>query len=93
MRSAFTGKAVRSSSRVALEVEYRLDPSQIGHIAPDLGNLLKATIDALHEVLGHRPGRFARPQADDERIDRILTSKRVARPGETPGARLLISEL
>ena len=93
VRSAFTGKAVPSSSRVALEVEYRLDPSQIGHNAPELDNLLKATIDALDEVLGLRQGRFARPQADDERVDRIVASKRVARRGETPGARVVIVEL
>jgi predicted RNase H-like nuclease/Holliday junction resolvase RusA-like endonuclease len=93
VRSAFAGKTVPPSSRVAIEVEYRLDPSQIGHNAPDLDNLLKATIDALDEVLGPRSGRFARPQADDERVDRIVASKRVARPGETPGARMLIFEL
>jgi predicted RNase H-like nuclease/Holliday junction resolvase RusA-like endonuclease len=93
VRSAFTGKAVPSSSRIALEVEYRLDPSQIGHHAPDLDNLLKTTIDALDEVLGHRPGRSARPQADDERIDRIVASKRIAQPDETPGARIVILEL
>jgi predicted RNase H-like nuclease/Holliday junction resolvase RusA-like endonuclease len=93
VRSAFEGKTVPPASRVAIEVEYRLDPSQIGHNAPDLDNLLKATIDALDEVLGPRPGRFARPQADDERVDRIVASKRVARPAETPGARMLIFEL
>lgn len=74
-------------------MEYRLDPVQIGHNAPDLDNLLKATIDALDEVLGLRPGRFARPQADDERVDRIVASKRVAGPGETPGARVIIVQL
>jgi predicted RNase H-like nuclease/Holliday junction resolvase RusA-like endonuclease len=93
VRSAFAGKSVSPSSRVALEVEYRLDPVQIGHNAPDLDNLLKATIDALDEVLGLRPGRFARPQADDERVDRIVASKRVAGPGETPGARVIIVQL
>lgn len=46
-RSAFAGKAVPPSSRVAIEVEYRLELSQIGHNAPDLDNRLKATIDAL----------------------------------------------
>jgi len=93
VRSAFAGKAVPPSSRVAIEVEYRLDPGQVGHNAPDLDNLLKTTIDALDEVLGLRSGRFARPQADDERVDRIVASKRVARPGEAPGARVVIVEL
>jgi len=78
---------------VALEIDYRLDPLQIGHNAPDVDNLLKATIDALDEVLGLRPGRFARPQADGERIDRIVASKRVASPGEAPGARVVIAKL
>jgi Holliday junction resolvase RusA-like endonuclease len=91
--SAFAGKAVAPSSRIALEVECRLDPSQIDHNAPDLDNLLKATIDALDEVLSNRPARFARPQLDDERIARIVASKRIAQPGETPGARIVIREL
>lgn len=93
VRSAFAGHTVAPSSRVAVEVEYRLDPRQIGHNAPDLDNLLKATIDALDEVLGPRPGRFARPQADDERVDRIVASKRVVGRDETPGARVVIVEL
>jgi predicted RNase H-like nuclease/Holliday junction resolvase RusA-like endonuclease len=93
VRSAFAGKTVPPLSRVAIDVDYRLDPDQVGHNAPDLDNLLKATIDALDEVLGLRHGRFARPQADDERVDRIVASKRVARRGETPGARVVIVEL
>lgn len=93
VRSAFASKTVPPSSRVAIEIEYRLDPGQVGHNAPDLDNLLKATIDALDEVLGPRPGRLARPQADDERVDRIVASKRVARRGETSGARVVIVEL
>jgi Holliday junction resolvase RusA-like endonuclease len=93
VRSALAGKTVPLSSRVAIEVEYRLDPSQISHNAPDLDNLLKATIDALDQVLGPRPGRFAGPQADDERVDRIVASKRVARPDETPGAHIQIFEM
>ncbi|MGH3366206.1 MAG: DUF429 domain-containing protein [Nocardioidaceae bacterium] len=93
VRSACAGMTVPSSSRLGIEVEYRLDPGQVGQNAPDLDNLLKATIDALDEILGFRQGKFARPQADDERIDRIAASKRVAQPGETPGARVVIVEL
>ncbi len=93
VRTACAGRTVSRSSRGGIDVEYRLDPSQVGDNAPDLDNLLKATIDALDEVLGHRPGTFGRPQADDDRVDRIVASKRVARPGEPPGARLLIFEL
>lgn len=93
VRSALAGTSVPPSSRIALEIEYRLDPLQVGHSAPDLDNLLKATIDAMDGVLGDRPGRFAHPQADDERIDRIVASKRVAGPGDTPGARVVIVEL
>lgn len=93
VRSAFAGKVVPTSSRVAIEVEYRLDRGQTAHNAPDLDNLIKSTIDALDQVLGPRPGRHPRPQADDERVDRIVASKRLARPGETPGARVIIAEL
>jgi hypothetical protein len=78
VRSAFAGTTVPPLSRVAIEVEYRLDPSQIGHNAPDLDNLLKATIDGLDEILGRRPGRFARPQADDE--DRSHRGLQALRP-------------
>jgi hypothetical protein len=42
---------------------------------------------------GGSTGQFARPQADDKRADRIVASKRVAGPGETPEARLVIVEL
>lgn len=93
VRSAFASKTVPPSRRVAFEIGYRLNPSQTGNNAPDLDNLLKTTIDALEEVLGPRAGRRARPQADDERIDRITASKRIARPRETPGARIVIIEL
>ena len=93
VRSAFASKSVAPASRVAIEIDYRLDRGQIGHNSPDLDNLLKATIDALDEVLGLRPGKFARPQADDERIDRIVATKRAARPDEVPGARVVIVEL
>jgi len=93
VQSAFEGNTLPPSNRVAIEIEYRLDPAQTGRNAPDLDNLLKATIDALDKVLGPRPGRFPRPQADDERIDRIVASKRVARPGESPGARVVIAEI
>lgn len=93
VRSALAGSSVPPSSRIALEIEYRLDPLQVGHNAPDLDNLVKATIDAMDGILGDRPGRFARTQADDERIDRIVASKRVAGPDETTGARVIIVEL
>jgi Holliday junction resolvase RusA-like endonuclease len=93
VRAAFAGMSVPSSSRVTLEIEYRLDPLQVGHNAPDLDNLLKATIDALDGVLGLRAGSYARTLADDERVDRIVASTRVASPGETPGARMVIAEL
>lgn len=93
VRAAFAGRTITPTSRVALEIEYRLDPQQTGHNAPDLDNLLKATTDALDEVLGPRLGRFARPQADDERIDRIHASKRLAGPDEIPGARVILEAL
>lgn len=93
VRSAFAGKVIPTSSRVSIEIEYRLDPGQVAHHAPDLDNLIKSTIDALDLVLGPRPGRHPRPQADDERVDRIVASKRLVLPGESPGARVVIAEL
>lgn len=93
VRSAFAGKSMPTSSRVAIEVEYRLDDHHMGPNAPGLYDLLKATIDAMDEVLGLRAGGTSRPLTDDVRVDRIVASKRAAKPGEMPGARVVIAEL
>lgn len=92
IRKAFAGPRFAAASRIGVDVAFRLDPSQRGNNAPDLDNLIKATIDALDGLLGPRSIK-GRPQADDERIDRILATKRIARDGEEPGARIRVSVL
>lgn len=90
VRTALGAAAVPVGSRLALEVEFRLRPDQIGHEAPDLDNLIKSTIDALDDLIGARPIQ-GREQADDERIDRITASKRLAVDGEDAGARIVVT--
>jgi Holliday junction resolvase RusA-like endonuclease len=58
----------------------------------DLDNLIKPTLDALGGAIGWRRWKGP-PQVDDERIDRIIASKRPVRAGESTGARIRISVL
>jgi hypothetical protein len=55
----------------------------------DLDILIKPTRDALGSVIGWRRWN-GRPQADDERIDRIVAEKRTIGDGESVGARIRI---
>lgn len=58
----------------------------------DLDNLVKPTLDALGGVIGFR--RWKGPsQADDERVDRIVASKRPAELDESPGASIRVIAL
>lgn len=79
--------------RVQVEIDFLLAPDQFGRVEPDLDNLIKSTVDALEGVLGVRPGTGSHTEADDVRVDRIVASKRPARNGEHPGARIVVSEL
>lgn len=85
-------REVPAEMRFAVEVEFRLPPSGNRNEAWDLDNLVKPTLDALGGVIGWRRWK-GRPQADDERIDRIVASKRSAGDDEDPGARLRIVPL
>ncbi|MEE6286132.1 DUF429 domain-containing protein [Georgenia sp. MJ173] len=76
-------------TRLHVEFEFRLGTDQQGRNAPSLDDLLKSTIDALDQLLGLRP-IAGRPQADDERIDRIIAAKRLVHEGEHPGATIVI---
>ena len=76
-------------SRFAVEIEYRTPlPKRAGEWW-DLDNLIKPTLDAMASVFGAREWRGA-PQAADDRVDRIAASKRTARRGEEPGARIRV---
>ena len=92
-RAAFEGCVLPQGCRVQVEVDFLLAPDQVDRVEPDLDNLIKSTVDALGGVLGVRPGTGSRTEADDVRVDRIVASKRAARAGEHPGARIVVSEL
>jgi hypothetical protein len=77
---------------VTVEAQFRLAPDQRGRNEPDLDNLIKATVEALGGALGIRAGTGERIEADDVRVDRIVASKRFARPDEQPGARITVSQ-
>ena len=80
------------ATRVAVEVHFRLGRGRTANERWDLDNLLKPTIDALSPVLGRR--RMAgNPQVDDERVDEIHATKRVAADGERPGATIRVRVL
>lgn len=85
-------RQVPDGTRFAVEVEFRLPKASTRNDAWDLDNLIKPTLDALGGVIGWRRWN-GRPQADDERIDRIVASKRTVRPSETAGARIRIAPL
>lgn len=93
VRDAFADVALPPEVRVQVEAEFVLTAEQRGRREPDLDNLIKSTVDALEAVLGVRSGTGARVEADDVRVDRIVASKRHARPGEASGAGVVVSEL
>jgi len=76
--------------RLELEVHFIVPPRLNANDEWDLDNLLKPTIDGLSRVLGVRRGNHRVPQADDERIDRIIASKRPAAEPEQVGATLTL---
>lgn len=85
-------REVPDTVRFAVEVEFRLPIGRTRNDVWDLDNLIKPTLDALGGVIGWRSW-LGRPQADDERVDRIVASKRSIADGEQPGARLRIVPL
>lgn len=90
--AAIGRRDVPDGVRFAIEVEYRLPSSRKRNDRWDLDGLLTPTFEALGGAIGWRRGQ-GRPQADDERIDRIVASKRPATGDEEPGARLRIVPL
>lgn len=82
-------REVPDTARFALEVEFRLPVAVTANDAWDLDNLLTPNMDALGGVIGRRRWN-GRPQADDERVDRIVAAKRTVRADEVAGARIRI---
>ena len=86
-----TGEVLIPGARLSLEVDFTLPPASATTHGWDLDNLLKPTIDALISVLGNRPGSWRHQQADDERIDRIVASKRSAETLDVLGATITLT--
>jgi Holliday junction resolvase RusA-like endonuclease len=90
--NAVGSREVPDGLRFEIEIEFRLPLAVRANDAWDLDNLIKPTLDALGGAIGWRRWR-GRPQVDDERVDRIIASKRPIRAGEGPGAHIRISAL
>ena len=81
------------AGRFSVELHFVLpQPTMMGQ-GWDLDNLIKPTIDSLAPVIGVRPGQWKFEQADDERVDRIVASKRTANDGEGVGATITVTVL
>ncbi len=78
--------------RLELEVDFVVPVATTANDAWDLDNLLKPTMDALIGPLGTRPVAGARPQADDERIDRIVATKTTVVNGGRVGGRIVLRQ-
>lgn len=76
--------------RYSVEVEFRLGPSRHAGEVWDIDNLVKPTLDAMAAVLGARQWQ-GRPQPADDRVDRLVASKRQPRDHEQPGATIAVS--
>ncbi|MGD9985227.1 hypothetical protein [Pseudonocardia sp.] len=88
---AVGAREVDADTRYQVEVYFRLP--ERGDAPPGhLNELVATTIDALGAAIGWCPRR-SRPHADDARVDRLIASKRTARGGETPGARVRVTEM
>lgn len=79
--------------RLELEVDFVVPVAANHNDQWDLDNLLKSTMDALIGPLGARPVVGQMPQADDERIDRIVATKSTLVEGGSVGARMVLRRL
>lgn len=77
---------------VGVELRFRLRPDQVGHLEPDLDNLIKSTIDAMIDCIGRR-AMAGRPQADDGRVVSIAASKSWASSADEAGATIRVWEV
>ena len=79
------------ADRLSVEIDFVLPEATIKGQGWDLDNLIKPTIDALGPVIGPRPGNWKWEQVDDERVDRIVATKRTVRSGEAAGATITVA--
>ncbi|MGY1736868.1 RusA family crossover junction endodeoxyribonuclease [Geodermatophilus sp. SYSU D00684] len=75
--------------RFAVSIEFRTPVPRNSNEAWDLDNLVKATLDAMEGVFGHRPWAGP-PQPADDRVDYLVASKRTVADDEEPGATIIV---
>jgi Holliday junction resolvase RusA-like endonuclease len=86
VRAAVTDTGVLPhDTRFAVRILFRLAASRTTNELWDLDNLIKPTLDAMKGVFGLRAWN-GRPQAADDRVDRLEAVKRWPGDGEAPGA-------
>lgn len=86
VRAAVADSAVPSQeARFAVRIVFRLAASRTPNEVWDIDNLVKPTLDAMEGIFGLRAWN-GRPQAADDRVDRLEAIKRRPRAGEAPGA-------
>ncbi|WP_171467692.1 RusA family crossover junction endodeoxyribonuclease [Cellulosimicrobium sp. 72-3] len=78
-----------AAHRYSVELEFRLGPARHRGEVWDIDNLAKPTLDAMAAVLGQRDWA-GRPQPADDRVDRLLATKRQPLTGEQPGVRITV---
>lgn len=72
-------------ARFAVRILFRLAASRTSNDVWDLDNLIKPTLDAMEGLFGLRAWN-GRPQAADDRVDRLEAVRRRPRNGEAAGA-------
>jgi Holliday junction resolvase RusA-like endonuclease len=73
------------NARFAVRILFRLAVSRAPNEVWDIDNLVKPTLDAMEGIFGLRAWN-GRPQAADDRVDRLEAVKRRPHHGEAPGA-------
>ena len=85
-RAAVADTGVLSQdARFAVRMVFRLAASRTPNEVWDLDNLIKPTLDAMEHLRALRAWN-GRPQAADDRVDRLEAVKRRPRDGEASGA-------
>nr|WP_245900259.1 RusA family crossover junction endodeoxyribonuclease [Geodermatophilus normandii] len=90
VRAAIEAEHVEPTiGRFAVSIGFRTPVPRNSNEAWDLDNLVKATLDAMEGVFGHRPWAGP-PQPADDRVDYLVASKRTVAEGEEPGVTITV---
>jgi len=84
--------ATPRDTRFGVRITFRTRVPANANEVWDLDNLVKPTLDAMEGVLGKRPWHGP-PQAADDRVDYLATSKRTVGADESPGAHIEVYDL